>query len=203
GFSYGDVLGAGQGWAKTILFNERARREFADFFAQPDRFALGVCNGCQMFAALKSVVPGAQRWPAFRRNRSEQFEARWSQVEILPSKSLFFAGMEGSKLPISVAHGEGRAQFDAADDLAALQADGQVAMRYIDHRRRGASRYPANPAGSADGITANCNTDGRVAILMPHPERSVHGVAGSWWPSRDTATTPWLRMFENARAWVN
>ncbi|MES0872974.1 phosphoribosylformylglycinamidine synthase [Sinimarinibacterium thermocellulolyticum] len=203
GFSYGDVLGAGQGWAKTILFNERARNEFADFLAREDRFALGVCNGCQMFAALKSIIPGAQAWPAFRRNRSEQFEARWSQVEILPSKSLFFAGMEGSKLPIAVAHGEGRAVFEQPADLAALQSGGQVAMRYLDTRGGVATRYPANPNGSPEGITAICNADGRVTILMPHPERSVHGVTGSWWPKRDAATTPWLRMFENARRWVS
>jgi phosphoribosylformylglycinamidine synthase len=203
GFSYGDVLGAGQGWAKTILFNERARIEFADFLAREDRFALGVCNGCQMFAALKSIVPGAEHWPAFRRNRSEQFEARWSQVEILESKSLFFAGMEGSKLPIAVAHGEGRAVFERPDDLAALQTGGQVAMRYIDNRGGVASRYPANPNGSPEGVTAICNADGRVTILMPHPERAVHGVTGSWWPQRDAAATPWLRMFENARRFVS
>jgi phosphoribosylformylglycinamidine synthase len=207
GFSYGDVLGAGQGWARTILFNERARIEFAEFLAREDRFALGVCNGCQMFAALKSIVPGAEHWPAFRRNRSEQFEARWSQVEILESKSLFFAGMEGSKLPIAVAHGEGRAVFEQPADLAALQVGGQVAMRYIDTRGSIATRYPANPNGSPEGVTAICNADGRVTILMPHPERTVHGVTGSWWPRRDAATTPtactpWLRMFENARAFV-
>ncbi len=203
GFSYGDVLGAGQGWARTILFNEHARQSFADFLARGDRFALGVCNGCQMFAALKSIVPGAQAWPAFRRNRSEQFEARWSQVEILPSKSLFFAGMEGSKLPIAVAHGEGRAEFERPADVTALQAGGQIAMRYIDTHGQPATRYPANPNGSPDGITAISNADGRVTILMPHPERSVHGVTGSWWPGRDAATTPWLRMFANARRWVS
>jgi phosphoribosylformylglycinamidine synthase len=202
GFSYGDVLGAGQGWARTILFNERARTEFADFLARGDRFALGVCNGCQMFAALKSIVPGAEHWPAFRRNRSEQFEARWSQVEILESKSLFFAGMEGSKLPIAVAHGEGRAVFEQAGHLSALQSAGQVAMRYLDTRGGVATRYPANPNGSPEGVTAICNVDGRVTILMPHPERTVHGVTGSWWPNREAATTPWIRMFENARRWV-
>jgi phosphoribosylformylglycinamidine synthase len=203
GFSYGDVLGAGQGWARTILFNERARDEFAQFLAREDRFALGVCNGCQMFAALKSIVPGAEHWPAFRRNRSEQFEARWSQVEILPSKSLFFAGMEGSRLPIAVAHGEGCAVFEQPADLSALQTGGQVAMRYIDTRGGVATRYPANPNGSPQGVTAICNADGRVSILMPHPERTVHGVTGSWWPQRDAATTPWLRMFENARRFVS
>ncbi|MFA5939027.1 MAG: phosphoribosylformylglycinamidine synthase [Sinimarinibacterium sp.] len=202
GFSYGDVLGAGQGWAKTILFNARARDEFAAFLARDDRFALGVCNGCQMFAALKSIVPGAEAWPSFRRNRSEQFEARWSQVEILESKSLFFAGMAGSRLPIVVAHGEGRAQFERADHLQSLRAGGQVAMRFVDTGGRPAERYPANPNGSPDGLTAICNADGRVTILMPHPERTIHGVTGSWWPSRTDAKTPWFRMFENARNFV-
>ncbi len=202
GFSYGDVLGAGQGWAKTILFNERARAEFADFLAREDRFALGVCNGCQMFAALKSIVPGAAHWPSFRRNRSEQFEARWSQVEIGESKSLFFAGMAGSRLPIVVAHGEGRAAFEQPEHLAQLEAGGQVAMRFIDGAGAPAQRYPANPNGSPGGITAICNADGRVTILMPHPERTVHGVTGSWWPQRSAARTPWFRMFENARKWV-
>ncbi|MEQ1440214.1 phosphoribosylformylglycinamidine synthase [Fontimonas sp. SYSU GA230001] len=202
GFSYGDVLGAGQGWARTILFNERARTAFAEFLAREDRFALGVCNGCQMFAALKSVVPGAEAWPAFRRNRSEQFEARWAQVEILESKSIFFAGMAGSRLPIVVAHGEGRAQFERPQDLDRLRAGAQLAMRFIDGRGQPAQRYPANPNGSPEGLTAVCNADGRVTILMPHPERTIHGVVGSWWPSRNSAHTPWLRMFENARAFA-
>jgi phosphoribosylformylglycinamidine synthase len=203
GFSYGDVLGAGQGWAKTILFNERGRAEFGSFLANPERFALGVCNGCQMFAALKSLVPGAQAWPAFRRNRSEQFEARWSQVEILPSKSLFFTGMEGSKLPIVVAHGEGRAVFEQDAHRAQLQSGGQIAMRYLDAQGQPAQRYPANPNGSPGGLTSVCNDDGRVTILMPHPERSVHGVVGSWWPQRwDGGKTPWFQMFVNARRWA-
>ena len=203
GFSYGDVLGAGQGWAKTILFNERARRQFQDFFANPERFALGVCNGCQMFAALKEILPGAEAWPAFRRNRSEQFEARWSQVEILESKSLFFAGMAGSTLPIAVAHGEGRAVFEQAAQLNALRASSQIAMRYVDGQGRAAQRYPQNPNGSPDGLTSVCNEDGRITILMPHPERTVHGVTGSWWPQRwDGGKTPWFQMFVNARKWV-
>lgn len=202
GFSYGDVFGAGQGWAKSILFNERARAQFRAFLERPDRFALGVCNGCQMFAALKELVPGAERWPAFRRNRSEQFEARWSQVEILKSRSLFFAGMEGSRLPVAVAHGEGRAEFAGAGDLDALLREGQVAMRYIDSRGRPAARYPENPNGSPGGVTALCNADGRVTILMPHPERTIAGTTGSWWPQRWEDKTPWFRMFQNARAWV-
>ncbi|WP_026352924.1 phosphoribosylformylglycinamidine synthase [Solimonas variicoloris] len=204
GFSYGDVLGAGQGWAKTILFNERGRKEFADFLAHPERFALGVCNGCQMFAALKDIVPGAAHWPAFRRNRSEQFEARWAQVELLDSKSIFFTGMAGSKLPIAVAHGEGRAEFAGAGDLGALQSAGQAAMRYVTTRGAIATTYPANPNGSPEGLASVCNADGRVTILMPHPERTIAGTTGSWWPqdyaaSGGSGKTPWFQMFVNAR----
>jgi phosphoribosylformylglycinamidine synthase len=204
GFSYGDVLGAGQGWARTIQFNARAQAAFADFLAHPERFALGICNGCQMFAALKDLVPGAEHWPAFRRNRSEQFEARWTMVEIAESRSLFLQGMAGSRLPIAVAHGEGRAVFDAADHLAAVQAGGQVALRFVDRHGAVAGRYPDNPNGSPDGITGVCNADGRVTILMPHPERTVAGTTGSWWPEalRGGAVTPWAEMFRNARRWV-
>jgi len=199
GFSYGDVLGAGQGWARTILFNARAREEFQRFLAHPERFALGVCNGCQMFAALKDIVPGAEAWPAFRRNRSEQFEARWSMVEILESKSIFFRDMAGSRLPIAVAHGEGRAEFADAADIARLGAAGQSAMRYIDNHGQVATRYPANPNGSPAGLASVCNADGRVTILMPHPERSVAGTTGSWWPQRWGKHTPWMQLFRNAR----
>jgi len=202
GFSYGDVLGAGQGWARTILFNERARNEFQQFLANPERFALGVCNGCQMMAALQSIVPGAEAWPLFRKNRSQQFEARWGMVELLPSKSLFFAGMEGSRLPIAIAHGEGRPEFKAAGDLAALQANGQVAMRFITNAGAVATHYPANPNGAEQGVTSICNADGRVTILMPHPERTIAGTVGSWWPKANSDKTPWFRMFENARAWT-
>ena len=204
GFSYGDVLGAGQGWARTIRFNDRAQAAFAEFLAHPERFALGICNGCQMFAALKSLVPGAAHWPAFRRNRSEQFEARWTMVEVPESRSLFLQGMAGSQLPIAVAHGEGRAVFDQAADLAAVREGGQVALRFIDRQGGVASRYPANPNGSPEGITGVCNADGRVTILMPHPERTVAGTTGSWWPEavRGNAVTPWAQMFQNARNWV-
>jgi phosphoribosylformylglycinamidine synthase len=205
GFSYGDVLGAGQGWAKSILFHAQTREAFAEFLARPDRFALGVCNGCQMFAALKDIMPGASHWPAFRRNRSEQFEARWAQVEILPGKSLFFAGMEGSRLPVAVAHGEGCAEYSAAGDLDALEKGGQVAMRFVDSAGRAAARYPQNPNGSPRGVTSVCNADGRVTILMPHPERTLRGVTGSWWPRPGAGSqdfTPWIRMFRNARKWV-
>lgn len=204
GFSYGDVLGAGQGWAKSILFNPQARAAFAEFLASPDRFALGICNGCQMFAALKSLVPGAEHWPTFRRNRSEQFEARWTMVEVPPSRSLFFDGLAGARLPIAVAHGEGRAVFTEPADRVACEADGQVALRFIDRHGATALRYPDNPNGSPEGITGLCNADGRVTVLMPHPERTVAGVTGSWWPSahRGGDTTPWLQLFANARRWM-
>ena len=202
GFSYGDVLGAGQGWARTILFNERARNEFQSFLANPERFALGVCNGCQMMAALQSIVPGAEHWPLFRKNRSQQFEARWGMVELLPSKSLFFAGMEGSKLPIAIAHGEGRPEFRSEADLAALKVNGQVAMRFVTNAGAVATHYPANPNGAVEGVTSICNADGRVTILMPHPERTVAGTVGSWWPKSNGDKTPWFRMFENARSWT-
>jgi phosphoribosylformylglycinamidine synthase len=203
GFSYGDVLGAGLGWARSILFNARARDAFEGFLAKDDRFALGVCNGCQMMAALKGIVPGAEHWPAFRRNRSEQFEARWSMVELTESKSLFFQGMAGTRMPIAVAHGEGRAEFGNANDQAALEAAGGVAMRYIDNRGRVATRYPANPNGSPAGIASVTNRDGRVTILMPHPERTIAGVSGSFWPLQWTSgKTPWFRMFQNARVFA-
>ncbi|MDO9453288.1 MAG: phosphoribosylformylglycinamidine synthase, partial [Stagnimonas sp.] len=202
GFSYGDVLGAGQGWARTILFNERARNEFQQFLANPERFALGVCNGCQMMAALQSIVPGAEQWPLFRKNRSQQFEARFGMVELLPSKSLFFAGMEGSRLPIAIAHGEGRPEFKNANDLATLQANGQVAMRFITNTGAVARSYPANPNGAEQGVTSLCNADGRVTILMPHPERTIAGTVGSFWPKPNGDKTPWFRMFENARQWT-
>jgi phosphoribosylformylglycinamidine synthase len=197
------VLGAGQGWAKSIQFNTRAREQFSAFFNRTDRFALGVCNGCQMFAALKNLVPGADAWPAFRRNRSEQFEARWTMVEIAESRSLFFAGMAGSRLPIAVAHGEGRAVFAADGDRGVLQQEAQVAMRFVDNNGKSAVRYPQNPNGSPDGITGVCNADGRVTILMPHPERTIAGVTGSWWPKQWADRTPWFQMFVNARKWVD
>ncbi len=202
GFSYGDVLGAGLGWARSILFNARARDAFEGFLARDDRFALGVCNGCQMMAALKGIVPGAEHWPAFRRNRSEQFEARWSMVELTGSKSIFFQGMAGTRMPIAVAHGEGRAEFGNAADQAALEAAGGVAMRYIDNRGRVATRYPANPNGSPAGIASVTNIDGRVTILMPHPERTIAGVSGSFWPKAWDGKSPWFRMFQNARVFA-
>jgi phosphoribosylformylglycinamidine synthase len=204
GFSYGDVLGAGEGWAKSILFHARAREAFAKFFARPDSFTLGVCNGCQMVSNLKELIPGAERWPRFVRNRSEQFEARLALVRIEKSPSVFFAGMEGSRIPIAVAHGEGRAEFAAADDRAALERAGLISARWVDHAGEVTERYPENPNGSPGGITSLTAAGGRVTIIMPHPERVFRTVQLSWRPRAWNAFEdgPWMRMFRNARAWV-
>ncbi|MFL6570291.1 MAG: phosphoribosylformylglycinamidine synthase, partial [Burkholderiales bacterium] len=196
GFSYGDVLGAGQGWAKTILFNARARREFERFFARADTFALGACNGCQMLAALKELVPGAADWPSFVRNKSEQFEARFVMVEVTPSPSILFQGMEGSRMPIVTAHGEGRALFRDGE------AGALVCMRYVNNRGEPTESYPYNPSGTPDGITGLTTADGRFTIVMPHPERVFRTVQMSWAPDRSVEDSPWMRMFYNARKWV-
>ncbi len=198
GFSYGDVLGAGGGWAKSILFNARARDEFAAFFARPDTFTLGVCNGCQMLSALAELIPGAGHWPRFRQNRSEQFEARLSLVEVLPSRSVLLDGMAGSRLLIATSHGEGLATF-ATGHQQACESAGQVAVRYVDNRGRPAEIYPANPNGSPGGIAGLCSRDGRVTILMPHPERVHRTVQHSWHPPGWGDDGPWLRLFRNAR----
>ena len=202
GFSYGDVLGAGQGWAKSILFHAELRDMFEAFFARPDSFTLGVCNGCQMLSGLVELIPGAGVWPRFARNRSEQFEARFSQLEILHSPSLFFEGMAGSVIPIVVAHGEGRADF--GDTAAARKAldSGQVAARYVDGHGHVAKRYPDNPNGSPLGITALTTADGRVTIMMPHPERVFRTVQNSWHPDDWGEHGPWMRMFRNVRVRV-
>ena len=197
GFSYGDVLGAGEGWAKSILFNPRAREAFEAWFQRPDSFTLGVCNGCQMLSALKELIPGAEAWPRFVRNRSEQFEARLSLVEVCDSPSLFFEGMVGSVLPIAVSHGEGRAEFAAADGLA--RTAGLVVIRFVDNRGRVATRYPANPNGSPGGIAGLTTTDGRVTVTMPHPERLFRSVQNSWRPREAGEYSGWMRMFRNAR----
>ncbi len=197
GFSFGDVLGAGQGWARSILFNDRLRKAFAGFFADPRRFALGVCNGCQMLSALKSIIPGSAHWPGFEHNRSRQFEARLSLVRIESSPSLFFTGMAGSILPIVTAHGEGRAHFTAAPDLE------RVALRYVDGYGQPTERYPDNPNGSTAGIAAVTNADGRITILMPHPERLLRTANFSWAPAHWDEHSPWLQMFHNARHWVD
>lgn len=196
GFSYGDVLGAGGGWARTILFQERLRAQFEAFFHREDAFALGVCNGCQMLSHLAPLIPGAQAWPRFVRNRSEQFEARVATLQIEPSPSLFLRGMEGSRLPVAVAHGEGRALY------AAGAPEGQVALRYVDNHGQPTERYPLNPNGSPGGVAGLTNDDGRVTLLMPHPERVFRTVSNSWTPDDWGPDGPWLRMFRNARAWV-
>ena len=198
GFSYGDVLGAGEGWAKSILFNARARDEFEAFFQRGDSFALGVCNGCQMMSNLHAIIPGAENWPHFVRNKSEQFEARFVTVEVPHSPSLFLDGMAGSRMPIVVAHGEGYAEFASAT----AREKSLVALRYVDHRGNPASAYPLNPNGSPDGITGLTTPDGRFTIMMPHPERVFRAVQHSWRPDGWKEDGPWLRMFRNARKWV-
>ncbi|MDX1749261.1 MAG: phosphoribosylformylglycinamidine synthase [Methylophaga sp.] len=198
GFSYGDVLGAGRGWASTVLHNARARDEFAAFFAREDTFSLGVCNGCQMLSQLKSLIPGSEHWPRFSRNLSEQFEARFSLVEITESPSILLQDMAGSIMPIAVAHGEGRIDFSEGGSMS----DALVAMRYVDHYGQPTERYPFNPNGSANGHNGFTTTDGRVTILMPHPERVIRSVQHSWYPDDWGKDAPWLRVFHNARRWV-
>ena len=203
GFSYGDVLGAGGGWAKSILFDNALRDRFAAFFAKPDAFALGVCNGCQVFSQLRELIPGAGHWPRFVRNRSEQFEARLVMVEVRDSPSIFFTGMAGSRMPAVVAHGEGRARFDDDGDIAALNAANLVSLVYIAHDGSPTGRYPFNPNGSPGGLTGVTTTDGRVTILMPHPERIWRRLQHSWAPPGLGEYGPWIEMFRNARRWVS
>ena len=198
GFSYGDTLGAGQGWARSVLFNARLTQAFGAFFARPDTFGLGICNGCQMFAALAELIPGADAWPAFARNRSEQYEARLSMVEILDSPSLFFDGMAGSRLPIAVAHGEGFTNFAGQGDEARVVR----AARFVDNHGAPATTYPLNPNGSADGLTAVTTPDGRFTAMMPHPERVQRNIQMSWTSGPAEQESPWLRMFRNARVHV-
>jgi phosphoribosylformylglycinamidine synthase len=200
GFSYGDVLGAGEGWAKSILFNARARDEFEAFFQRGDTFALGVCNGCQMMSNLHEIIPGAGAWPHFVRNVSEQFEARFVMVEVTASPSLFLDGMAGSRLPVVVSHGEGYAEFRDAAHRA--RAEALVALRYVDNRGQVTESYPANPNGSPQGITGLTTPDGRFTIMMPHPERVFRAAQCSWHPPGMGPDGPWLRMFRNARRWL-
>src|SRR5574340_719153 len=200
GFSYGDVLGAGEGWAKSILFNPRARDEFEAFFRRKDTFALGVCNGCQMVSNLHEVIPGADNWAHFSRNQSEQFEARFAMVEVQASPSIFFSGMAGSRMPIVVAHGEGYADFSDAKRLKAAQK--LVTLRYVDNYGSPTETYPLNPNGSPQGITGLTTPDGRFSIMMPHPERVFRAVQNSWYPREWQENGAWLRMFQNARKWV-
>ncbi|ARO86340.1 phosphoribosylformylglycinamidine synthase [Nitrosospira lacus] len=199
GFSYGDVLGAGEGWANSILFNPRARDEFEAFFERTDSFALGVCNGCQMMSNLHEIIPGTEHWPRFARNKSEQFEARFVMVEIQESPSLFFDGMAGSRMPVVVAHGEGRAEFTGSNRVSAIAS--LVALRFVDNRGQPTEIYPLNPSGSPHGMAGVTTPDGRFSILMPHPERGFRAVQHSWHPGW-RGDAPWMRMFRNARKWV-
>ena len=201
GFSYGDVLGAGEGWAKSILFNEQARAQFKAFFERNDTFALGVCNGCQMLSNLHELIPGAEHWPHFVRNTSEQFEARVAMVEVQESDSVFLAGMAGSRMPIAIAHGEGRAEFANESDIDELA--GQIALRYTDNYGKVTEQYPLNPNGSPQGITGLTAADGRVTIMMPHPERVFRAIQNSYIPGDWNEDGAWMRMFRNARVWCS
>ena len=203
GFSYGDVLGAGEGWAKSILFNELARSQFSDFFTRQDTFSLGVCNGCQMLSNLKELIPGADLWPHFVQNKSERFEARFSLVEVQKSPSVFFDGMAGSRMPIAVSHGEGHAEFKDQQAIDAALNSGTVALKFVDNHGQVTEQYPANPNGSVAGITGLTTNDGRVTIMMPHPERVTRTVQHSWHPDDWGKDGPWARLFQNARCWVN
>jgi phosphoribosylformylglycinamidine synthase len=198
GFSYGDVLGAGEGWAKTILFNAMLAEQFEAFFHRTDSFALGICNGCQMMSNLKSIIPGAQAWPKFTRNRSEQFEARFAMVEVMSSPSIFFQGMAGTQTPIAVAHGEGFANFGQTGN----EQEALIALRFVDNKGSATEAYPFNPNGSPNGITAVTTADGRFNVMMPHAERVFRTVQHSWHPADWRDDSPWMRMFRNARTWV-
>ena len=198
GFSYGDTLGAGIGWARSITFNARLADQFSAFFARPDTFGLGVCNGCQMFAELADIIPGAAHWPRFSTNQSERFEARLSMVEVLDSPSLFFKGMAGARLPIAVAHGEGFANFTQRGDAAKVLR----AMRFVDNAGQGTEAYPFNPNGSPAGLTAVTTADGRFTAMMPHPERVFRNAQSSWTPLDISARSPWMHLWHNARQWL-
>jgi phosphoribosylformylglycinamidine synthase len=198
GFSYGDVLGAGEGWAKTILFNPELKAAFAEFFGRGDTFGLGVCNGCQMMSNLKSIIPGADAWPKFTRNKSEQFEARFGMVEVMESPSIFFQDLAGMHAPLAIAHGEGYADFSQTGDITKVVK----ALRYIDNRGAATEVYPFNPNGSPEGLTAVTTPDGRFTVMMPHAERVARTVTMSWHPDGWGEDSPWARMFQNARKWV-
>jgi phosphoribosylformylglycinamidine synthase len=202
GFSYGDVLGAGEGWAKSILFNPPVRDEFAAFFERHATFTLGVCNGCQMLSALKDIIPGSDGWPRFVRNRSEQYEARLSLVRVPRSNSVLFRGMAGSVLPVVVAHGEGFAEFGAPSDPGKLEDQGRLTLQFVDNRDQPTERYPYNPNGSPSGVAGVCSDDGRVTSVMPHPERVFRTVQHSWAPREWGEDGAWMRLFRNARAFV-
>lgn len=199
GFSYGDVLGAGEGWAKSILFNDMARDQFQNFFHREDTFSLGVCNGCQMLSTLKELIPGTEHWPRFVTNKSERFEARFSLVEVQETPSVFFNGMAGSRMPIAVSHGEGHAEFANDNAVKAALDSGTVAVKFVDNYGNPTTQYPNNPNGSPEGITGITSTDGRATVMMPHPERVFRAVANSWHPDEWKEDSPWMRMFRNAR----
>jgi phosphoribosylformylglycinamidine synthase len=201
GFSFGDVFGAGRGWASTFRYNPRARDALARFTGRSDTFLLGMCNGCQAVAELADQLPGATGWPRFVRNRSEQFEARLVVMRIEPSPSIVFRDMAGSRSPVAVAHGEGRAEL-VPDQLAALERAGAIAGRYVDGRGAVATTYPDNPNGSPGGVAALTNADGRITIMMPHPERGFRTAQLSWHPPEWGEDSPWMRLFHNARSWV-
>ncbi len=202
GFSYGDVLGAGEGWAKSILFNPRARAEFEGFFHRKDTFTLGVCNGCQMVSNLKDLIPGAAHWPRFVQNASERFEARFVSLKVEKTPSVLLKGMEWSVLPIAVAHGEGRAEFADAKAAEACFRTGLVSLRYVDGNHEYTERYPLNPNGSPFGMTGLTTIDGRALIMMPHPERVFRTCQYSWHPADWGDDGPWLRLFKNGRVFV-
>jgi phosphoribosylformylglycinamidine synthase len=207
GFSYGDVLGAGEGWAKSILFNLELRDQFSSFFQRNDSFALGVCNGCQMMSNLSEIIPGAQAWPKFTRNLSEQYEARLVMAEVLASPSIFLQGMEGSQLPIAIAHGEGFANFSEQGNLQQISQQGLASLRFVDNQGKPTEIYPMNPNGSPGGLTGVTTSDGRFTVMMPHPERVFRAVQMSWcppeWLDTPDGASPWLRIFRNARCWAN
>jgi phosphoribosylformylglycinamidine synthase len=206
GFSYGDVLGAGEGWAKTILFNTQLRDQFTTFFNRQESFALGVCNGCQMMSNLSAIIPGAEAWPKFTRNQSEQYEARLVMAEVMSSPSIFTQGMAGSQLPIAIAHGEGFANFSQQGNLEVLQNQGIAALRFVDHQGTPTENYPMNPNGSPGGLTGVSSPDGRFTVMMPHPERVFRSVQMSWapkeWLNTSDGASPWMRLFRNARVWA-
>jgi phosphoribosylformylglycinamidine synthase len=202
GFSYGDVLGAGEGWAKSILFNTRVRDEFSAFFERNSTFTLGVCNGCQMLSALKDLIPGAEAWPRFVRNRSEQYEARLSLVRVPRSSSVLFSGMQGSVLPVAVAHGEGRAEFSPPSGAPSLLEQALCTLQFVDHYDEVSERHPFNPNGSPHGVAGVCSLDGRVTALMPHPERVFRSVQNSWVSAAWGEDGAWMRLFRNARVFL-
>jgi phosphoribosylformylglycinamidine synthase len=203
GFSYGDVLGAGGGWAKSILFNEAVKKQFELFFNNSNTLTLGVCNGCQMISQLKELIPGSANWPNFVRNRSEQFESRFSLVKVESSPSAFFTSMTGSQFPLAVAHGEGRAHFSTKEQQQLIADAGLISIKYVDNRGGVASTYPANPNGSPDGIAGLSSKDGRVTIMMPHPERVFRACQNSWYPEGLDESAPSMRLFRNARRWLD